>query len=150
MYWMSCGTDPHQGLKDILPASEKVWMMDYIYHCRSDWHPASVNFTWGINGAVCGASNCKLTLCALNLLHAFRPERDGPLSRALLLVLHEGNKDKDRHKTDKQVCTWCHINYLHCSVVSTASYIIWSITQNPNIYFLHLQKKYALPGGIFS
>jgi hypothetical protein len=139
------GTDPHQGLKDILPASEKVRMMEYIYRCRSDWGPASVNFTWGINGALRGASNRKLTLCDLNLSHGFGPERDGPLSRALLLVLRKGDKHKDRHETDKQVCTWRHINYLLCSVFSTASYVIWSITQNPNISFLHLQKNLRAP-----
>jgi hypothetical protein len=83
------GTYTHQGIKDILPASEQVQMVEYICHCHSDWGPASVNFTWRINGALHGASNRKLTLCDLNLLHGFGPERDGPLSRALLLVLRK-------------------------------------------------------------
>jgi hypothetical protein len=119
--------------------------MEYICHCHSDWGPASVNFTWGINGALCGASNRKLTLCDFNLSHDFGPKRDGPLSHTLLLVLCKGNKHKDRQETDKQVCTWQHINYLLCGVFSTASYVIWSIMQNPNIYFQHLEKNLRAP-----
>jgi hypothetical protein len=49
-------------------------MMDYIYHKQNDWGPASLNFTWGQNGAVRGASNHKLTLCDLNLSYGFGPE----------------------------------------------------------------------------
>ena len=48
------GSDPHMGLKDILPVSDKLLMMDYIYHKQNDWGPASVNFTWGQNGAFVG------------------------------------------------------------------------------------------------
>jgi hypothetical protein len=135
------GSDPHLGLKDILPETDKVRMMEYIYRHRNDWGAASVNFTWGINGAVRGASNRKLTLCDLNLSHGFGPERDGPLSRALLLVLRKGGIHKDRHETDKQVCTWRHINYLLCSVFSTASYVIWSLTQKPDVSFFHVNKR---------
>jgi hypothetical protein len=117
---------------------DKVCMMEYLYHHCNDWGAASVNFTWGINGAVRGASNRKLTLCDLNLSHGYGPERDGPLSRALLLVLCKGGIHKDQHKTDKQVCTWHHINYLLWHVFSTASYVIWSLTQKPDVSFFHV------------
>jgi hypothetical protein len=139
------GNDPHHGLKDILPETDKMRMMDYIYRSRHDWGPASVNFTWGINGAVRGASNRKLTLCNLNLSHGFGPERNGPLSRALLLILCRGTVHKDRHETDKQVCSWRHKNYLLCSVFSTASYVIWCTSQNPDISFLHINKNERAP-----
>jgi hypothetical protein len=135
------GSDPHMGLKDILPQSDKLLMMDYIYRKRNDWGPASVNFTWGQNGAVRGASNRKLTLCDLNLSYGFGPERDGPLGRALLLVMRKGKLHKDRHETDKQVCCWRHKQYKLCSVFSTAAYVIWNLTQRHDISFLHANKK---------
>jgi hypothetical protein len=135
------GSDPHLGLKDIFPESDRIRIMEYIYGHRNDWGPASVNFTWGINGAVRGASNRKLTFCDLNLSYGFGPERAGPLSRAILLILRKGDIHKDRHETDKQVCTWRHINYLLCSMFSTAAYVIWKITQTePTISFLHANK----------
>jgi hypothetical protein len=135
------GSDPHKGLKDILPEKDKLLMMDYIYRHRADWGTASVNFNWGQNGAVRGASNRKLTLCDLNLSYGFGPEREGPLARAILLVLRKGNLHKDRHETDKQVCCWRHKSYKLCSVFSTAAYVIWSITRNPEISFRHANKK---------
>ena len=135
------GSDPHMGLKDILPETDKLLMMDYIYRKRNDWGPASVKFNWGQNGAVRGASNRRLTLCDLNLSYGFGPERNGPLSRALLLIMRRGKIHKDRHETDKQVCCWRHKSYQLCSVFSTAAYVIWSLTQNADINFLHLNKK---------
>jgi hypothetical protein len=139
------GSDPHMGLKDILPESERVRIMDYIYGNRNDWGPASVNWTWGINGAVRGASNRKITLCDLNMSYGFGPERNGPLSRALLLILRKGALHKDRHETDKQVCCWRHQNYKLCSVFSTAAYVIWSLTQNPDVSFLHMNTNERAP-----
>jgi hypothetical protein len=47
-----------------------------------------VNFTWGLNVAVHGHSNRKMTYCDLNMSSGFGVEEDGPLSRALLLVLY--------------------------------------------------------------
>jgi hypothetical protein len=39
------GADPHKALKDVLPVSDGLTMMDYIYGNRTDWGPASVSFT---------------------------------------------------------------------------------------------------------
>jgi hypothetical protein len=97
--------------------------------------PASVNFTWGQNGAVCGASNRKLTLCDLDLSYGFGPKQDGPLGCAFLLVIRKGKLHKDRHKTDKQVCCWHHKQL--CSIFITAAYVIWNLTQRLDISFLH-------------
>jgi hypothetical protein len=137
------GSDPHLGLKDILPQSDQVRIMNYIYRMRHDWGPASVNWTWGMNAAIRGASQLLMTFCDLNISYGFGAERSGPLARALLLVLRKGEKHKDRHETDKQVCVWRHINYLLCSVFSTALYVIFSLTQNPDINFHHLDKSEA-------
>jgi hypothetical protein len=137
------GADPHKGLKDILPEKDKKLMMEYIYRHRNDWGPASVNFTWGQNGAVRGASNRKLTLCDLNLSYGFGPERDGQLGRALLLILRKGTLHKDRHETDKQVCCWRHKDYKLCSVFATAAYVIWNLSQIADISFKHENKNEA-------
>jgi hypothetical protein len=44
-------------------------------------------------------------------------------------------------RTDKQACCWHHKSYKLCSVFSTAAYVIWSLTQKPDILFLHENKK---------
>ena len=135
------GSDPHKGLKDILPEASRILMMRHIYLLRPDWGAAAVNFTWGNNGAIRGASNRKMGLCDLNLSLGFGPERSGPLARALLLILRRGQVHKDQHETDKQVCTWRHANWLLCSVFATALYTIFQLTQNPTISFLHPNKN---------
>jgi hypothetical protein len=134
------GSDPHKGLKDILPVASKILMMEHIYRARNDWGPASVNFTWGQNGAIRGASNRKMGFCDLNLSHGFGPEMVGPLSRALLLVLRRGPVHEDHHDTDKQVCSWRQRDYRLCSVFATALYVIFQITRM-TISFLHADKK---------
>ena len=80
--------------------------MRYIYCEQLDWGPASLSFTWGMNGAVCGASNGVFTYADLNLLFGFRPEPVGQLARPLLLlILHSGLLHKDsRQDTAHQVC----------------------------------------------
>jgi hypothetical protein len=55
--------------------------------------------------------------------------------------MRKGKVHKDRHETDKQVCCWRHKNYKLCSVFSTAAYVLWNLTQNPTINFLHENKK---------
>ena len=37
------GGDPHKGLKDNLPVPERIKIMKYVYKCRRDWGPCSVN-----------------------------------------------------------------------------------------------------------
>jgi hypothetical protein len=134
-------SDPHSGLKDILPVSSKILFMEHIYRERNDWGPASVNFTWGQNGAVRGHSNRKMVFCDLNLSHGFGPESVGPLSRALLLIHQRGKVHKDNHITDKQVCTWRHRDYRLCSNLATALHVIYEITRMNDISFLHPNKK---------
>ena len=121
------GGDPHHGLKDIVPESDRATLMKYIYRSRKDWDTASVNFAWGYQGAVRGASNRLLTFSNLNLSYGFGPEKEGSLARALLLVMRKGPLHKDRHDTDKQVCAWRHKNYLLCSVFATAARVIWTL-----------------------
>jgi hypothetical protein len=131
------GSDPHNGLKDILPVSEQIRIMTYIFKHRADWGPAAFSFTWGMNGAVRGASNRVFTYCDLNLSHGFGSEETGPLARALLLILRSGALHKDRQETANQVCAWRHKQWLLCSVFSTAMHVIWKLSQNTTISFLH-------------
>lgn len=141
----NAGTDPHKGLKDILPLSDKLLIMIYIYASREDWGPAGVNFCWGQNGAVRGASNRKLKLCDIRLSFGFGPEESGRHARAILLIMRRGNVHKDRHETDDQVCCWRHKHYVLCSVFATALYVISSVTLNPTLSFLHPNKKARAP-----
>jgi len=135
------GSDPHLGLKDILPDEARLRMMRHIYGKRHDWGPASISFTWGMNGAIRGASNRVFTYADLNLSFGFGPEPSGPLARALLLVLRSGSLHKDRQDTSHQVCCWRHIEYLLCSVFATAMQVIWKLSEmNDNLHFMHYDK----------
>jgi hypothetical protein len=137
------GSDPHLGLKDILPDEARLLMMRYIYGVRHDWGPASLCFTWGMNGAIRGASNRVFTYADLNLSFGFGPEQAGRLARALLLILRSGRIHKDRQDTAQQVCCWRHIHYLLCSVFATAMQVIWKLSQNDSIDFFHTEKDKA-------
>ena len=116
--------------------------MNYIYKNRDDWGSASVNYSWGLNGALRGASNRKLKFKDLNLSYSFGAEDIGPLSRCLLLVLRTGNVHKDRHDTEKQVGSWRHKKYNFCSVFAMAAYVIYNLNNEfSNINFYHRDKN---------
>jgi hypothetical protein len=134
------GSDPHLGLKDILPRSDFIRIMKYIYSVRNDWGPASISFTWGMNGAIRGASNRVLKYADINISSSFGPGREGEDTRAILLVHRKGLLHKDKHTTDKQVCVWRHVDYVLCSVLSTALHVIFSLMQNPDISFFHFDR----------
>jgi hypothetical protein len=131
------GSDPHHGLKDIMPESDRIRIMEHIYRHRADWEASAVNITSGMNGAIRGASNRVLVLADLNLSYGFGPERHGPLGRAFLIILRKGNVHKDRADLDKQVCFWRHKRYLLCSVFSTAASVIFKLTNHPTVDFYH-------------
>ena len=116
--------------------------MQHIYRERNDWGPAAVNFTWGHNGAIRGASCNKIGYCDLNHSDGFGPKLGEP---AVGLVCRSGKVHKDRSETDKQVFVWRHKEYLLCSVFATAAYVIHQITENPNINFLHADKNERAP-----
>ena len=137
------GGDPLNGLKDAVPESDRVLMMKYIYRSRNDWDTASVNFAWGYQGAVRGASNRVLTFSDLNISNGFGPEKDGTLSRAILLVMHKGVAHKDRHDKDKQVCAWRHKNYLLCSVFATAARVIWTLRNRGDTINFYQRDKHS-------
>lgn len=141
----STGSDPHKGLKDIFPVSDKLLFMRHLYRLRPDWGPGGINFNWGQNAAVRGHSILQLLLCNLNISFGFGPEDFGPHARALLIVLQKGNIHKDRHETDDQVCCWRHKFYELCSVFSTALYVIFCVTKNPTLNFLHPERLQGAP-----
>jgi hypothetical protein len=136
------GSDPHKGLKDVLSLPQRRRILQYIYRARtSDWGPASVNFTWGLNVAVRGDSSRKLNFCDLNVSRGYGPEEDGPLSRALLLVLRKGPVHKDRKDKDQQVGCWRHKHYELCSVFSTSAHVVWTLLEKRGqINFYHDDK----------
>jgi hypothetical protein len=79
------GGDPVKGLKDAVPESDRILIMNCMYRSGNDWDTASVNFSWCYQGAICGPSNHALTFSDLNLSHGFGAEKIGPLTCALLL-----------------------------------------------------------------
>jgi hypothetical protein len=74
--------------------------MRRVFCVRDDWGPASVNFDWGHNGAIRGASCDKMGCCDLNLSFGFGPILGKP---AAAPVIRKGPVNKDRSETDKQV-----------------------------------------------
>jgi hypothetical protein len=135
------GTDPHKGLKDLMPLTDKLSILRYIHHARADWGSLATSFTWGNNAAVRGASSRKMVYCDLNLSRGFGPGRFGDSSRCLLLVLRKGTVHKDNYTTDKQVGVWRHRNYLLCSVFNTALHVINDLSNDVTINFLHEDKS---------
>lgn len=136
------GTDPHKGLKDVLPTSDRILIMDHIYGQRGDWGPASISFTWGNNAAVRGGSTRNLVFADWNLSRGFGPEEEGSLSRTLFLIMRKGGAHKDRFTIDQQVGCWRHKEYKLCSVFSSSMWALWNLVterQNP-IDFLHRDK----------
>jgi hypothetical protein len=134
------GSDPHKGLKDLMPLGDKLIVARNI-HRRADWGSLGMSFSWGCNAGVRGASSRKFVYADLNVSHGFGPEKTGPRSRCLLLVLRKGDAHKDRCDTDKQVGVWRHKNYLLCSVFNTALHIVNELRQDATINFYHYRKE---------
>lgn len=140
------GTDPHKGLKDVLPESDRRKLLTHIYGVRNDWAPASFGFTWGHNAAVRGHSSRKFVLCDLKTSRGFGPDRDGPTSRTLMLVLRRGSVHKDNFITDKQISCWRHRDYLLCSTFATSLQLVYKLKQlGDDINCYHLDKKERCP-----
>lgn len=137
----SAQRDPHKGLKDRMPVDDQLTLLRYIYSARSDWAAASLSFNWGIQGAVRGASNRKLTLCDLNMSFGFGPVERGENAKALLLVIRKGPIHKDRHDTDHQVGAWRHKHFELCSVLSTAMSVVWYLVQHQDSIHFKYDKR---------
>jgi hypothetical protein len=137
---MHLGSDPHKGLKDLMPLADKLIVARNI-HGRADWGSLGMSFSWGCNAGVRGASSRKFVYADLNLSRGFGPEKEGPRSRCILLVLRKGDAHKDRSDTDKQVGVWRHRNYLLCSVFNTALHVIDDLRKDTTINFYHVDKK---------
>jgi hypothetical protein len=83
---MHLGSDPHKGLKDLMLLGDKLLVARNIQGC-ADWVSLGMSFSWGCNAGVRGASSRKFVYANLNLSRGFGPEKEGPRSRCILLVL---------------------------------------------------------------
>jgi hypothetical protein len=137
---INLGADPHKGLKDLMPQSDKKKIMTYIYESRPDWGPCGMCFSWGTNSGIRGASQRKLVKCDINMSRGFGVEKEGPRSRTLLLVMRRGKGHKDNFTTDKQVAVWRHVDYQLCSVFASALHLINDLSRDFAINFLHTDK----------
>jgi hypothetical protein len=136
------GGDPLRGLKDAVPESDRILIMNYSYRNRTDWDTACVNYSWGYQGAIRGASNHALVFSDLNMSNGFGPEKSGSLARALLVVLRKGDLHKDRHEKDQQVCAWRHKQYVLCAVFATACRVLKTLrTMGDSINFYQRNKR---------
>jgi hypothetical protein len=132
------GSDPHKGLKDLMPLVDKLTIARHIHAgTRADWGSLGMSFSWGCNAGVRGASSRKFVYADLNLSRGFGPEKEGPRCRCLMLVLRKGAAHKDRSDTDKQVGVWRHRQYLLCSAFNTALHIIHDLSNDQTINFYH-------------
>jgi hypothetical protein len=138
------GSDPHKGLKDVIAESDKKKILAHIHNNRQDWGDLSTSFLWGNNAGVRGASTRKFVLSDLFMSRGFGPEREGPRSRCLLLVLRKGDPHKDRFTTDRLVACWRHKEYKLCSIFHTSMHVINVLRHDSAaapINFYHRDKK---------
>lgn len=134
--------DPHGGVKDVVPEEDRLKCGEYILkEMEQDWPSMIFNYQWGNNATLRGASIQKMEFCDLNVSRGFGPERSGPHSRCLMLILRRGERHKHRADTDQQVGVWRHRHYLLCAVFGTALLMIHRLKDDDNISFKHLNKK---------
>ena len=141
----NCGTDPHKGLKDLMPIGDKLTLIRHIHDTRADWGSLATSYTWGTQGGVRGDSNRKMVYADMNLSMGFGPETTGPRARTVLLVLRKGEIHKDCYSTDKQVGTWRNKHYILCATFNLALHVICQLGRDLEIDFLHEEKTDRAP-----
>jgi hypothetical protein len=140
------GSDPHNNLKDRMPMSDKVTIINHIHKNRMDWGSLGTSFTWGNNAGVRGASSRALVYSDINMCWGFGPEDTGEHARVLMLVLRKGGGiHKDNFITDKQVGVWRHKHYLMCAAFNLSMHVINELRQNTTINFYHEEKDERAP-----
>jgi hypothetical protein len=136
------GSDPHNGLKDLLSQEETSTIIRTIYRFRADSLDLAFSYLWGTNTAIRGGSLCKLVLCDLYLSHGFGPDELPPNNRTLSMILRKGKVHKDRHDTDRWVGVQHHVNYQKCTVFSTAMLVLTKLRfLGENLSFLHKDRN---------
>jgi hypothetical protein len=133
--------DPHHGLKDTMSESDKLLNCSFILSDRDDWGSALVVNNMGHQVGTRGHSMRAFVYCDMNLTTGFGPEKEGPRSRILTMVVRKGDLHKDHHITDKQVGWWRHRNYLLCTGFAVATHVLWDLVNDSNINFYHWNKK---------
>jgi hypothetical protein len=133
--------DPMNGLKDTMSENDKITICSHVLNDRADWGSAYVVNNMGHQVGTRGASMRAFVYCDINLTTGFGPEKAGPQSRVLTMVLRKGDIHKDHHITDKQVGWWRHRNYLLCTGLATATNVIWDLVNDSTINFFHPNKR---------
>ena len=128
-------SDPHKGLKDIMPPDDLLKIINYIYLIRPDSLDLAFSFLWGINTGVRGSSSRAFCLSDLYISVGFGPESDPPCNKTLMLILRKGQTHKDKHITNRLVGVQRHRDFRMCSVFATAMLVITILCTNPTIDF---------------
>jgi hypothetical protein len=118
------GSDPHNGLKDVLSQDQTSTIIRTIYRHRLDSLDLAFSYLWGTNAAVRGSSSRKIVLCDLNITQGFGPDDLPPNNRTLQLILRKGNVHKDRHDSDRWVGVQRHVDYQKCTVFATGMLVL--------------------------
>jgi hypothetical protein len=131
------GTDPHKGLKDVLPEADRVKLLTHIHRTRADWGSLGTSFSWGNNAGIRGASSRSLVFVDLFMSRGVGTTRDGDTARTLILVLRKGPIHKDNHASDGMVGSYRHRVYILCSIFNVSLHVINLLRQDDEIHFYH-------------
>jgi hypothetical protein len=138
---VNAGSDPHNGLKDLMTVEDRLTIMRYIHKYVKKWGSLSVSNSWGNMAAVRGATNRASLYSDLNLGNY--GEKIDP--RVLMLVIRKGEVNKDNHLTDKQVGVMKNKDFLLCASFNTALHVINDLANDNTINFLHVDKAQRAP-----
>lgn len=83
-----------------------------------------MTWNWGQKAYVRADSMRKMTLADLVVSRALGPEKSGPLSRIMCLVLRKGDVHKDRFTLDRVVGCWRSKDYLSCPVFAISAHLL--------------------------
>jgi hypothetical protein len=139
---VNAGSDPHKGLKDLIPVEDRLKILRHIHEKVKKWGSLSVSNTWGNMAALRGATNRALVYSDMNLSLGYGEKTD---PRVLMLVIRKGDINKDQHTTDKQVGVLRNKDYLLCASFNLALHVINDLRDDETINFLHGDKDQRAP-----
>jgi hypothetical protein len=134
---VNAGSDPHKGLKDLIPVEDRLKILRHIHEHVRKWGSSGVSTAWGSMAALRGATNRALVCADMNLSLGCGEKTD---PRVLVLVICKGGINKDLHTADKQAGVLRNKNCSLCAAFNLASHVINDPRHDATINFLHADK----------
>ena len=126
--------DPHSGLRiKILSHDENLKVLHHIFKHSRQWGCLSLSWNWGMRAYVRCDSIRKMCLADLVVSKALGPEKQGPLSRIMCMVLRKGDVHKDRFTLDRVVGCWRARDYIGCPVFAVSLHLLWKLHVEPDL-----------------